>query len=79
MPHFKFNEKILVMDIEKIFAERFKTGVTRRSDEFKAGYMASLKFESNGERIINPYRIGTAQADAFWAGAFERRFVKKLN
>ena len=69
----------MVMDIEKIFAERFKTGVTRRSDEFKAGYMASLKFESNGERIINPYRIGTAQADAFWAGAFERRFFKKLN
>lgn len=42
-----------------------------RSDEYKAGVRAALECRINSKKIACPYQIGTAQADAFFAGLDE--------
>lgn len=41
---------------------------TKRSAEYCAGLLDVLKFKMRGERIECPYRAGTAQFDAYFAG-----------
>lgn len=39
-----------------------------RSREYRAGLLDVLKFKLQGDRIECPYRAGTAQFDAYFAG-----------
>jgi len=52
---------------ESIAAAALATG-TARSAEYRAGLLAVLKFKMRGERIHCPYKAGTAQFDAYFAG-----------
>lgn len=52
---------------ESITAATLATG-TKRSAEYRAGLLDVLKFKMRGERIECPYRPGTAQFDAYFAG-----------
>lgn len=58
-------------DIEKIFNGAFPATRTPRSSEYKSGVRAALAFRFNKESINCPYKTGTAQADAFFAGVTE--------
>lgn len=40
----------------------------RRSPEYRRGMLDVLRFRLEGVRIAVPYRLGTAQADAYFAG-----------
>lgn len=40
----------------------------KRSREYRAGLLDVLKFKLQGARIECPYRAGTAQFDAYFAG-----------
>ena len=53
---------------QRIHAERFSYG-TPRSDAYKAGFMAALRKQLEGVRVVMPTTWGTAEADAFCAGA----------
>lgn len=52
---------------ESITAAALATG-TARSAEYRAGLLDVLKFKLRGEPIQCPYRPGTAQFDAYFAG-----------
>ena len=52
---------------ESITAAALATG-NARSAEYRAGMLAVLKFKMRGERIHCPYKAGSAQFDAYFAG-----------
>lgn len=56
---------------EKLFKQAFPPGRLPRSDEYKAGAMAILKQRTGTKGVNCPYREGTVQADAWYAGAYE--------
>jgi hypothetical protein len=62
---------------EKLFKEAFAESRCRdpRSDEYKAGVRAALRFRLAGEPIPHPYRAGTAQDDAYYAGIGEGHMI----
>jgi len=64
MPDKKLNAKRLV---EEAFA-RLRAP---RSNEYKLGVLAALKFRIDGVRINCPFPEGTAEADAFYSGTTE--------
>lgn len=55
----------------EIFNAAFHPVRDPRSDEYKAGVLAVLRFRIDGQKIPHPYAMGTAQADAFYAGTDE--------
>ncbi len=54
-----------------LFDKAFSTPRTPRSDAYKVGLLAALRYRLDGARIACPYRMGTAEADAFHAGVNE--------
>jgi hypothetical protein len=56
---------------DQLFAAAFNTPRDARSPEYKAGVLAALHRRIDGVRAPNPYPLGTAAADAFWAGVDE--------
>jgi hypothetical protein len=48
-------------------AEEIKRG-DARSLEYQQGMAAVLRFRARGVRIPCPYRLGTAEADAYFSG-----------
>jgi hypothetical protein len=52
---------------ESITSAALATG-NARSAEYRAGLLDVLKFKLRGERIHCPYKAGTAQFDAYFAG-----------
>jgi hypothetical protein len=56
---------------ESLFKAAFNTPRDLRSTEYKAGVRAVLDFRIDGGRMPRPYPVGTAQADAFYAGVDE--------
>ena len=59
---------------QEIFEAAFRKPRDPRSDEYKAGVLNILRFrlgELNGKAGHCPYYIGTAQADAYFAGCDE--------
>lgn len=57
---------------QELFKYAFRGQRDKRSDEYKAGVLASLKFRlKESQRIPVPYESGTAQSDAFFAGVSE--------
>lgn len=60
-----------MLSSQKLFEEAFKGPRDPRSDEYRCGVLAALRFRCEGLRIGLPYRVGTAQADAFFSGVDE--------
>lgn len=62
-------------NIDQLMAEIFDKPRTPRSDAYKAGVRAVLHFrligKARGEHVRCPYRLGTAEADAFFGGVAE--------
>lgn len=59
---------------EQVFTQRFDCG-SPRSTEYKAGFLAALRYRLGGVRMPRlPYPMGTAQADAWFAGVDEGHF-----
>jgi hypothetical protein len=48
-----------------------------RSDEYKAGCRDLLNYKIHGTPLTRPYPMGTAQADAYYAGTDEGHDVYK--
>jgi len=71
----KKSEKAVNLSVDAIMAERFSgekyPGATPRSEEYKAGCRAVLEYRINGVKTGLPWPPGTAQADAWFAGADE--------
>ena len=59
---------------QQLFDDAFSNPRDPRSKEYKAGVMAALKSRTDGIHYVNPYKLGTAEADAFWSGADEGEF-----
>jgi len=67
------SEKAVNLSVDAIMAERFSgekyPGATPRSEEYKAGVRAALEYRINNRpQPPMPYPVGTAQADAYFAG-----------
>lgn len=61
--------------IDRLMSTTFCPGRDPRSDEYKAGARAVLMFLLEGAPMPRPFEMGTAQADAFYAGVDEGRGV----
>ncbi len=57
---------------QAVFAEAFGPGRSPRSDAYRAGVIGQLRYRME-ETATNdcPYKAGTAESDAFWAGVTE--------
>ncbi len=56
------------MTVEELFNKNFNVPRTPRSAEYWGGVRAALAFRLESKKIVLPYRVGTAAADAFFAG-----------
>jgi hypothetical protein len=65
--------KTTPMTPEQILAKAFSTARHRtpRSAEYRLGVLAALKYRIEGIPMELPYTVGTAQADAWFAGTDE--------
>lgn len=59
--------------VDRLFNEAFAPGRAPRSVEYMAGVRALLTCRVYACRFFCPHMVGTAQADAFYAGADEGR------
>lgn len=57
--------------VDQLFDAAFNIARDPRSTEYKAGVRAVLNYRVAGTRIRSPHPMGTAQADAFYAGVDE--------
>lgn len=58
--------------VEDLMREAWAQPRTARSSAYKAGTYDLLCYQLGREDdCLNPYRLGTAEADAFWAGVDE--------
>lgn len=60
-----------LISVDELIKEAFDRMRTPRSPEYQAGVRAALAWKIEGIHIVNIYHIGTAQADAFFAGLDE--------
>ncbi len=56
---------------QAVFERAFHPFRNSRSDAYKEGVLAALRYRLEGARIGCPYKIGTAEFDAFHAGLDE--------
>ena len=57
---------------QKMFDHAFAPPREKRSEEYRAGVLAALRFKSKEARIIPcAFQVGTAQSDAYFAGVGE--------
>lgn len=61
--------------VDQLMGEAFHVGRDPRSEEYMRGCIAALQFRIHGATIRRPYQIGTAQADAYFAGIEEGRAI----
>jgi hypothetical protein len=60
----------------ELFMEAFSVPRTLRSDEYKGGVFSALRFRfGESENMRCPYPEGSAQMDAWFAGAAEGHFI----
>jgi hypothetical protein len=59
----------------ELFNEAFSVSRDPRSDAYKAGVIAVLRLHVEGVRVRQPYRLGTAEADAFSSGCGEGHLI----
>lgn len=60
---------------EQLFDSAFNIARDPRSDEYRQGVRAALSRKVEGIHIECPYRMGSVEADAFYAGAREGIFI----
>jgi hypothetical protein len=58
---------------KEIWEGRFNSPSSPRSDAYKSGFLAGLKFILGECRTRQPYRMGTAEADAWYGGNDEAK------
>ena len=59
-------------DVANLVAERFHDGAsTPRSDEYQIGFNSALLGSLCAQRTVHPYKSGTTEADAYFAGYSE--------
>jgi hypothetical protein len=63
--------RIGMSEAQRIFDEAFAKPRDPRSAEYKLGVLGTLRIRVDGEECTCPYRAGTAESDAYWAGAAE--------
>jgi hypothetical protein len=54
--------------VEQVIAAAFPPSRTPRSAPYRDGVRAVLRYRALGRRIVIPHAVGTAEADAFFAG-----------
>lgn len=61
---------------QQVFDKAFQPGRTPRSDAYKRGVFDCLRVRLDGlQRLTCPYEEGTAEADAYFAGADEGKYL----
>ena len=65
--------------INRLFEDAFTTPRGSRSDEYKQGVLAALRFRFDSEKISCPFAQGTAAADAFFSGLEEGHTLWRNN
>ncbi|ACB34535.1 hypothetical protein Lcho_2269 [Leptothrix cholodnii SP-6] len=53
--------------VDRLLKDAFAHG-DPRSPEYHRGARAALERRLMGRQVLNPYAMGNARADAFWAG-----------
>lgn len=60
------------MSVVQLFTKAFHSQRDPRSDEYKAGCLAALRYRAGeADSMTCPYPAGTARADAWYAGTDE--------
>lgn len=57
--------------VDELMTQAFSVPRDPRSAEYKAGVRAVLDYRLHGKQMSLPFRIGTAAADAYFAGTDE--------
>lgn len=64
-----------VLSVDQLYQTAFYNGRTPRSQEYKAGARMALEHRIERKDIEVPYQVGTAAADAFFAGIEEGKTI----
>ena len=63
------------LSVDQLFQTAFYNGRTPRSQEYKAGARMALEHRIERKDFDMPYQVGTAAADAFFAGIEEGKTI----
>ena len=63
------------LSVDQLFQTAFYNGRTPRSAEYKAGARMALEHRIERKDFDMPYQVGTAAADAFFAGIEEGKTI----
>ena len=63
------------LSVDQLFQTAFYNGRTPRSQEYKAGALMALEHRIERKDFDMPYQVGTAAADAFFAGIEEGKTI----
>lgn len=64
--------------VDEMMLSAFTPGRTARSGAYKLGVLAKLRLVLQRERLVCPYAPGSAEFDAFFAGADEGSGIAQL-
>ena len=64
-----------VLSVDQLYQTAFYNGRTPRSQEYKAGARMALEHRIERKDFDMPYQVGTAAADAFFAGIEEGKTI----
>lgn len=63
------------LSVDQLYQTAFYNGRTPRSQEYKAGARIALEHRIERKDFDMPYQVGTAAADAFFAGIEEGKTI----
>ena len=63
------------LSVDQLYQTAFYNGRTPRSQEYQAGTRAALEHRIERKDFDMPYQVGTAAADAFFAGIEEGKTI----
>ena len=63
------------LSVDQLYQTAFYNGRTPRSQEYKAGARMALEHRIERKDFDMPYQVGTAAADAFFAGIEEGKTI----
>lgn len=69
------SQKTATSTVDSLMADAFNRSRDPRSDAYKAGTHAALTRTIENIKTPLPYELGTAEADAFFAGEAEGRTI----
>lgn len=64
-----------ILSVDQLYQTAFYNGRTPRSQEYQAGTRAALEQRIERKDFDMPYQVGTAAADAFFAGIEEGKTI----